>query len=76
MKNSPGESSIAAPLRRLYARSRVYEGVMELDSFGPWLERLEKRITEKVLAELAEEIPPAWYEDEWPANPGQCMLEA
>jgi hypothetical protein len=56
-----------APLRGLYARSRVYEGVTGMDSFGPWLERLEKRVTEKVLAELAEEIPPAWYEDDYDA---------
>ncbi|HET7105716.1 MAG TPA: HipA family kinase [Candidatus Acidoferrum sp.] len=56
-----------APLRGLYARSRVYEGVTGMDSFGPWLERLEKRINEKVLAELAEEIPPAWYEDDYDA---------
>ena len=56
-----------APLRGLYARSRVYEGLTGMDSFGPWLERLEKRITEKVLAELAEEIPPAWYEDDYDA---------
>jgi hypothetical protein len=56
-----------APLRGLYARSRVYEGVTGMDSFGPWLERLDKRITEKVLAELAEEIPPAWYEDDYDA---------
>ena len=56
-----------APLRGLYARSRVYQGVTGMDSFGPWLERLEKRITEKVLAELSEEIPPAWYEDDYDA---------
>jgi HipA-like protein len=56
-----------APLRGLYARSRVYEGVTGMDSFGPWLERVQKRITEKVLAELAEEIPPAWYEDDYDA---------
>jgi len=56
-----------APLRGLYARSRVYKGVTGMDSFGPWLERLEKRVTEKVLAELAEEIPPAWYEDDYDA---------
>jgi hypothetical protein len=56
-----------APLRGLYARSRVYEGVTGMGSFGPWLERLEKRITEKVLAELTEEIPPAWYEDDYDA---------
>jgi HipA-like kinase len=56
-----------APLRGLYARSRVYEGVTGMDSFGPWLERLEKRITEKVLGELTEKIPPAWYEDDYDA---------
>jgi hypothetical protein len=56
-----------APLRGLYARSRVYEGVTGMNSIGPWLERMEKRITEKVLAELAEEIPPAWYEDDYDA---------
>jgi len=56
-----------APLRGLYARSRVYAGVTGMDSFGPWLERMEKRVTEKVLAELAEEIPPAWYEDDYDA---------
>jgi len=56
-----------APLRGLYARNRVYEGVTGIDSFGPWLERLAKRITEDVLAELSEEIPPAWYGDEYDA---------
>jgi len=56
-----------APLRGLYARNRVYEGVTGMESFAPWLERLEKQITERVLAELAEEIPPAWYEDDYDA---------
>jgi hypothetical protein len=56
-----------APLRGLYARNRVYEGVTGMHSFSPWLERMEKRITEKVLAELAEEIPPAWYDDDYDA---------
>lgn len=55
-----------APLRGLYARNRVYEGVIGMESFAPWLERLEKQMTERVLAELAElaeEIPPGWYDD-------------
>ena len=56
-----------APLRGLYARSRVYEGVTGMHSFGPWLERLEMRITENVLAEVAQEIPPAWYDDDYDA---------
>jgi len=56
-----------APLRGLYARNRVYEGVTGMQSFGPWLERLEKRITEKVLDQLLTEIPPEWYEDDYDA---------
>ena len=47
-----------APLRGLYARNRVYEGVTGIESFAPWLERMEKRISESVLGELADEIPP------------------
>src|SRR5271155_2825051 len=38
-----------APLRGLYARNRVYDGVTGLDSFGRWLERLEKRADETML---------------------------
>jgi len=53
-----------APLRGLYARNRVYEGVIGMESFAPWLERVEK-MSERVLAELAEEIPPEWYEDNY-----------
>jgi hypothetical protein len=52
-----------APLRGLYARNRVYEGVTGMESFGPWLERLEKQIQERTVREIAEQIPPAWYED-------------
>ena len=53
-----------APLRGLYARNRVYEGVIGMESFEPWLERLENRITERVLDEEAKEIPSEWYEDD------------
>ena len=53
-----------APLRGLYARSRVYEGVTGRDSFGPWLARLESRMTERVLDEIIREIPPEWYADD------------
>jgi len=56
-----------APLRGLYARNRVYHGVIGMESFAPWLERVEKQISERVLAELAEEIPPPWYEDDYDA---------
>jgi len=50
-----------APLRGLYARHRVYESVRGVETFEPWLERLEKRINETVLDELHKEIPPEWY---------------
>ena len=53
-----------APLRGLYARNRVYEGVTGQESFGPWLERLEQRVTERVLDEVIGEIPPDWYGDD------------
>ena len=51
-----------APLRGLYARHRVYESARGLDSFEPWLERLESRMTAGVLGECAGEIPPEWYD--------------
>lgn len=52
-----------APLRGLYARNRVYEGVTGSESFAPWLDRLEKRMTERVIGDLIGEIPPEWYDD-------------
>jgi hypothetical protein len=56
-----------APLRGLYARHRVYQGVAGMDAFEPWIDRLEKRITEAMLGEEAERIPPEWYQDDWDA---------
>lgn len=56
-----------APLRGLYARNRVYEGVIGMESFAPWLERLERQMSEHTLREIAQQIPPAWYEDDYDA---------
>jgi hypothetical protein len=56
-----------APLRGLYARHRVYEGVGGMESFEPWLARLEKQITGRVLGEEAAQIPPEWYAGDWDA---------
>jgi len=56
-----------APLRGLYARNRVYEGVTGMESFAPWTERIEKNVTERALAEVLGEIPPEWYEDDYDA---------
>jgi hypothetical protein len=54
-----------APLRGLYARHRVYQGVTGMESFEPWLDRLEKHMTESALGEEAGHIPPDWYADDW-----------
>ena len=56
-----------APLRGLYARNRVYQSVTGCESFAPWLERLEKRISEQVIAAILEELPPEWYADDFDA---------
>jgi len=53
-----------APLRGLYARNRVYQGVIGQESFEPWLDRLNRAVNEKVLATILQEIPPDWYEDD------------
>lgn len=50
-----------APLRGIYTRSLVYEQVRGWEAFDPWIERVEKRIDESVLDEIAREIPPKWY---------------
>ena len=56
-----------APLRGLYSRQRVYESVDGMDAFEPWLARLENRIDERVLGEVASQIPPEWYAGDWDA---------
>jgi hypothetical protein len=56
-----------APLRGLYTRNRVYEGVIDMESFGPWISRIENGITSRVLVEMMSEVPPEWYEDDYDA---------
>ena len=56
-----------APLRGLYTRNRVYQGVTGMESFRPWLARLEKNYWDRVLDELSREIPPEWYADDYDA---------
>jgi hypothetical protein len=56
-----------APLRGLYARNRVYQGVTGMESFAPWLTRLDAQMNERVLSELGGEIPPDWYGDDYDA---------
>jgi hypothetical protein len=51
-----------APLRGLYARHRVYESVRGIESFEPWLARVEEKMTESLVEEIYSEIPPEWYD--------------
>jgi hypothetical protein len=51
-----------APLRALYTRHRVYESVRGIDSFEPWLSRVESKMNEAVVEDCLSEIPPEWYE--------------
>ena len=55
-----------APLRGLYARNRVYEGVTGMESFMPWIRRVEN-FTGRILEDFAKEVPPEWYGDDFDA---------
>jgi hypothetical protein len=46
-----------APLRGLYTRNRVYEGVTGMESFGPWISRIQNNISERVLDEYLKRGP-------------------
>jgi hypothetical protein len=56
-----------APLRGLYARQRVYDSVRALDSFEPWLNRLEQHFSSDQLDQAAKQVPPEWYEGDMDA---------
>lgn len=53
-----------APLRGLYARNCVYRSVVGHQSFEKWLDRLDNKITERVILSIIQSIPPEWYEDD------------
>jgi hypothetical protein len=53
-----------APLRGLYARNRVYEGVTGMEAFSTWIRRAEN-FTDRVLEDFAKEVPPEWYYDDY-----------
>ncbi len=42
-------------------------GVTGMESFAPWMERLEKQMTERTLDEITRPIPPEWYADDYDA---------
>jgi hypothetical protein len=50
------------PRRNLYDRKVVYEQVQGIESFGPWLARLESEKAARALWAIAKTVPPEWYE--------------
>jgi hypothetical protein len=42
----------------------VYEGVRGIEDFEPWPARIESKMTERLIGEIADEIPPDWYNAE------------
>lgn len=62
-----------APLRGIYMRHRVYAAITGIESFEPWLSRIEGHIAEPALDEIQSEIPPEWYDDD--ADAMTALLE-
>jgi hypothetical protein len=50
-----------APLYGLYADRRVYQSVIGIETFDPWLDRLESEFTLSALHEEAQHVPTEWY---------------
>ncbi len=50
------------PRRSLYAGKVVYKQVRGIETFEPWLAKLECEIGMQVLLDIAKAIPPEWYE--------------
>ncbi len=70
--NAGGWNFPDAPLRGLYQRQRVYEAVSGMESFEPWLGRIET-LPASVLGEEAEQIPPEFYD--WDGEALERLLE-
>ena len=62
--NSGDWSFPDAPLRGRYARTCVYDCILGIDDFEPWLSRLETQIDEYAIRECTAEIPPEWYDSD------------
>jgi hypothetical protein len=51
-----------SPRKSLHPRNVVYQQVRGIESFEPWLGKLESEIGLQDLWDIAETIPPEWYE--------------
>lgn len=49
-----------APLRGVFARNLVYEGIKGWESFEPWMTRIGEIAVDRIW-QIAEQIPPEWY---------------
>ena len=59
-----------APLRSLYANRNVYRSVVGIESFDPWLDRLETGLSLSALHDEAMQVPPEWYAEDHEAWEG------
>jgi hypothetical protein len=53
-----------SPLRGLYLDMAIYSTLENLQAFGPWLERLERRVTPEELNKIVEDIPRPWIKND------------
>lgn len=53
-----------APLRGLYHCTCVYDSVTGIECFEPWLDKLEKQLTEDDLEGALAQMPLEWYDSE------------
>lgn len=54
---------VTPPTRGVYFRAAVYENIRDLESFEPWLTRLD-RLSLVELSEIARLIPGEWYQND------------
>jgi len=54
---------VNSPVQGLYTRKRVYDSVMSLDDFQPWLDRIE-HFPEAIIDEAFRRIPAEWFDDD------------
>ncbi len=59
--NGPEWNFVDSPVQGLYARKQVYEGVVSLEQFEPWLERVIHFPEED---QACKQIPPEWLAGE------------
>ena len=61
--NGPEWNFIDSPVQGLYSRKQIYDGVVSLAQFEPWLERVI-HFPEDVVDQASRQIPPEWLQGE------------